>query len=159
MSDKPMYVYIIEAIGADIIKVGVTIDVHRRLRGLQGCFPYKLKLLAIISGGVEVERKLHRLFHEHQFRGEWFAAQPIRDWVAAGCVIPSGLPPVEPLTTDRVVEPLEQVDLTGGVRTKLDHVLAIRMTPAMYQAVVLRSKSEGLTVSDWMRRVLNRAST
>jgi hypothetical protein len=32
------------------------------------------------------------LFHEHRFRGEWFSAEPVRYWIAAGCVVPDELP-------------------------------------------------------------------
>jgi len=91
MTDRPMYVYFVEAVGAGIIKIGVTVDVSQRVSDLQSCFPYQLKLLTFIPGGLNLERTLHMLFHEHRFKGEWFNAEPVRDWIVAGCVVPDEL--------------------------------------------------------------------
>lgn len=69
------YVYAIA--GAGKIKIGITREPDRRLRGLQMMCPVELDLVchrlfptSVLSG--QVERMLHVKFQAHRWRGEWF---------------------------------------------------------------------------------------
>jgi hypothetical protein len=52
------------------IKIGIASDVNNRLRSLQCAFPYKLRVVATISGNHE--RMLHKKFSQYRMMGEWF---------------------------------------------------------------------------------------
>jgi hypothetical protein len=55
------------------VKIGFTSgDVVSRVRYMQIGNPHKLNLIAAISGGTDVERRLHDRFSHHRVRGEWF---------------------------------------------------------------------------------------
>lgn len=85
---KPSYqqqpdeaVYIVEAVGGDMVKIGMV----RRLRGLSnrmaelqaGC-PYPLRLVLVVPGlGQSDEKALHKLFDAHRIRGEWFKIEGV----------------------------------------------------------------------------------
>ncbi|MFC5789701.1 GIY-YIG nuclease family protein, partial [Agromyces tardus] len=58
----------------DVVKIGTTADLHRRLRGI----PHE-RLLAIEFGGRELEVQRHAQFAEYRRVGEWFTACPQLD--------------------------------------------------------------------------------
>lgn len=58
------------------IKIGVSNDPQRRLKGLQTGYPYPLQILATIEGGAMLEIEYHERFAEHRLHGEWFAPHP-----------------------------------------------------------------------------------
>ncbi len=66
------FVYFVEALGLDMVKIGAARDVDRRLRQLQVGCPVELKLLAQTSGGEIAEVALHRRFEKSHVRGDWF---------------------------------------------------------------------------------------
>jgi DNA-binding transcriptional regulator YdaS (Cro superfamily) len=69
---KNGFVYFIEAIGADAIKIGWALKPERRLRDLAiGC-PLELKLLAAAPASLGHEGRLQTIFAAHGIRGEWF---------------------------------------------------------------------------------------
>lgn len=55
----------------DRVKIGFTTDLPTRMKQL----PHD-KILALITGAVSDERKLHRKFDDIRITGEWFAADP-----------------------------------------------------------------------------------
>ena len=65
-------------IGSEIgpIKIGMAIDVGKRLISLQACSPCKLSVLATTTGGIKAERIYHRQFTAHRLHGEWFNPAP-----------------------------------------------------------------------------------
>lgn len=69
-------VYFVEAEGVDRIKIGSTADLKKRLADLRNISPITLHLLAVVEGGVAVERTLHDRFASSRLHGEWFAASP-----------------------------------------------------------------------------------
>ena len=58
------------------IKIGMAANISRRLAGLQGCCPYKLRVLAFIDGGRGLEAEYHAEFAADRLMGEWFERTP-----------------------------------------------------------------------------------
>lgn len=56
------------------VKIGITANVSRRLKQLQGNYdPGALIVVGVISqGGIDVERQLHERFAQYRLHGEWF---------------------------------------------------------------------------------------
>lgn len=54
------------------IKIGYTIDIQERLKGLQTSSPLTLYLYKIIPGNTIDEKTLHKEFKEYHLRNEWF---------------------------------------------------------------------------------------
>ncbi len=78
-----MSVYFITARDLNMVKIGHGADPHRRRHSLQiGC-PSKLRVEALVAGGVEAERVFHRRFSMHRVRGEWFSLSPEIETVIA----------------------------------------------------------------------------
>lgn len=70
---RPAVVYIAEsAVGAHagLVKIGTTTNLAARMKALE-CHP-----LAVIPGGVEKERELHRRYRRSRVAGEWFRLSP-----------------------------------------------------------------------------------
>ena len=69
---KKFSTYAIEAVGRDIVKIGKTLDVERRLEELQIAAGHELALLGFVRNDIEgeVHRQL-RAMRAH-VRGEWF---------------------------------------------------------------------------------------
>ena len=66
-------IYLIKTKGNDFYKIGYTSDsVNKRLKSIQTCCPYKLKVINKINGAMEQEKILHTLFKEYRTQGEWF---------------------------------------------------------------------------------------
>ncbi len=70
-------IYFIKSTTNHEIKIGFTSgDVTKRLSTLQTSHPYKLELLATISGNTKFEKSLHRKFQQYRLKGEWFQPHP-----------------------------------------------------------------------------------
>jgi hypothetical protein len=72
------WVYVIEAMGQNLFKVGFTTrDPEARLQQLQTASPHKLDLLTAFSckNPPQLEAALHQMLEQHTNRvqGEWFA--------------------------------------------------------------------------------------
>ncbi|MCX4429455.1 GIY-YIG nuclease family protein [Streptomyces mirabilis] len=79
-SRKPSHVYVIGMEGSAFVKIGfTTTDPRKRLSSLQTGQPSALRLLWHCDGGATLERDLHRRFHAHHVRGEWFNLAPLGD--------------------------------------------------------------------------------
>ena len=68
--DRTGWVYFVQ--GADLIKIGTTRTVNKRILALCGGSPVPLKLLLVIPGSTELERCLHRQHENARAHGEWF---------------------------------------------------------------------------------------
>lgn len=77
------FVYFIEAVGCNRVKIGHTTNLLIRLKKLQQHAPFELKVLlsirlksGIFQGGnfslEELETELHERFREFRIIGEWF---------------------------------------------------------------------------------------
>ena len=61
------------------IKIGLAMDVEKRLAQLQVGNPYKLKVIAsfYVDSKIkaqQIEKSLHKKFMKHSIRGEWFTS-------------------------------------------------------------------------------------
>ena len=57
------------------VKIGISIDVEDRLRGLQTSNPYKLDVITSFDAGVEAfkhEKHFHDLYAKYNTSGEWY---------------------------------------------------------------------------------------
>ncbi|MEQ6028197.1 GIY-YIG nuclease family protein [Streptomyces salinarius] len=75
-------VYLLGAEGLDLVKIGTTTDVDRRVRTMQTGLPLTLSVLWTCEGGRELEGALHQEFRKHNRRGEWFDLTSLGDPVA-----------------------------------------------------------------------------
>lgn len=65
------------------IKIGISIDVEKRIKTLECAVGEKLSLLATIGGGRTVEAFLHDYFAENRLVGEWFdLSDRLRSFIA-----------------------------------------------------------------------------
>lgn len=72
-----LFVYFVQSGPDGPIKIGSASNVAARVRALQiGC-PDRLRVLAVLTGGLRKEHELHERFAESRKEGEWF-------WPAAG---------------------------------------------------------------------------
>ncbi len=78
MPDQPQVVYFLQQGDGGPIKIGIAegTRLDRRLKQLQTASPLPLRLLGIIEGGSDLERRLHEKFAGCRLEGEWFSAAP-----------------------------------------------------------------------------------
>lgn len=72
-------VYYIQGSATGLIKIGLSRNVQRRLNGLQGSSPDRLRVLAIdwrVRDRGYVEGLLHDRFRDSRAHGEWFHPTP-----------------------------------------------------------------------------------
>jgi hypothetical protein len=72
--DRDSVVYFLEGVGGHVIKIGFSSSPLERLKQLQPGCPFRLRLLATMSGGQATEILLHRKFDHLRLHGEWFSA-------------------------------------------------------------------------------------
>lgn len=81
---KPRFVYFVQQGDDGPIKIGLAIDVGKRLDHLMAANSAELIVKAIIPGSVELESELHLRFARHVIRGEWFRPAPeIVEYIAS----------------------------------------------------------------------------
>jgi hypothetical protein len=74
-------VYFIKA--GDSIKIGVSVDIPRRMSELRVGCAHKLELIATIDGSYAEESRLHAALDQHRLRGEWFSdCEEVRDVIS-----------------------------------------------------------------------------
>ena len=66
------WLYLIEAVGTGLVKVGMTTDIERRFTQLIGENAVELKLVGVMEGNSADERAAHDLLKAHRVHGEWF---------------------------------------------------------------------------------------
>ena len=110
------FVYIIEAVGRGMVKVGWAVDPEERLKTLQSGCPDKLVLRQKIGTSrrrvVELEQVTHDWLKDCWVRGEWFVADSprIQSILELGdCFfVPLGVQPLEAIRTKRRLIPMSQ---------------------------------------------------
>jgi hypothetical protein len=68
--------YFILCESANLVKIGITNNIERRMGGLATQSPVPVKLLGHIEGGRAMESHLHARFAKIRHHGEWFQATP-----------------------------------------------------------------------------------
>lgn len=63
----------------DMVKIGRTTDIVRRLANMQVSTPYEIDCLLLLKGQGKDERKWHKRFAADRVRGEWFKLTPELD--------------------------------------------------------------------------------
>jgi endogenous inhibitor of DNA gyrase (YacG/DUF329 family) len=66
------YIYLIQAEDNELIKIGFSNNVKRRMKILSNSSPAKLKVLRVIKADSQYESFLHNMFREYRLHGEWF---------------------------------------------------------------------------------------
>jgi hypothetical protein len=80
---RSTYIYFVEAVGQDRIKIGKADDPETRVRQLQTGSAVELRLLAVTLGQPSLEAELHAAFANDRIQGEWFrASNELRDYIA-----------------------------------------------------------------------------
>lgn len=70
MDKGVQYVYFISC--GEFVKIGSTQNIKNRLREFEVGNPYRLDLLALVPGTMDLEYSLHGKFYSKWYRGEWF---------------------------------------------------------------------------------------
>jgi hypothetical protein len=66
----------------DLVKIGVTIDIKKRLKSLQTGCPGELEVIGKMRGGLKMEQHLHRKFGHLRYNREWFRpGQDLLDFI------------------------------------------------------------------------------
>jgi hypothetical protein len=63
------------------IKIGYTTDLERRMEYLQKGTPERVRLVAVLPGGRELEKKLHQRFNGAWISGEFFGAEAVMEFL------------------------------------------------------------------------------
>lgn len=67
------FVYFIECVGHDFVKIGYSKSVHARLRSLRPSTPFPLKCVGfVITKSRALEKMFHRRFRSQHYKGEWY---------------------------------------------------------------------------------------
>ena len=70
-----MYVYFIQVVDKDILKIGKSLKPNKRFKSLNTSTPFTLELEWLIEYDEKeenLERDLHKLFDKYRSKGEWF---------------------------------------------------------------------------------------
>lgn len=74
---SPRYLYIALAERADMVKVGLSRNPHKRVRGLYCVFKERPRLVDFFQVGLEIESRFHQLLRSRAAHGwEWYPNQP-----------------------------------------------------------------------------------
>lgn len=119
-----MYVYLIEAVGVGMLKIGASVRPKQRLGSLQGACPTQLALVGFFRGEKAEERRLHKLFGALRTHHEWFQDVPeIREefsrqetWIASQ--------PLQPPTVTDVSARMRRIKELHRVKNPQEGVLA-----------------------------------
>lgn len=66
-----------------MIKIGWSQHPKKRLKELQTACADKLRLVGVMEGDADTERRLHWFFRNVRVRGEWFEADAVLLWLVA----------------------------------------------------------------------------
>jgi hypothetical protein len=77
-----MTVYIVRPGARNIVKIGHTGNIHKRIKEMQISSPERILLIATIEGGEREERQIHTRLRSERIRGEWFKlSKPVREFL------------------------------------------------------------------------------
>jgi Meiotically up-regulated gene 113 len=92
-------VYFVEAVGLDLIKIGHSRDIGKRMRRLSTGCPAPMRLLGTMPGGEKIERHYHERLAAFRVHGEWFRKAPEVASLLAGI---NAVPEPPPQATKRI---------------------------------------------------------
>lgn len=69
---KPGFVYFIEEVGAERVKIGFSIAPWKRLNSLRLSTGAEVRMLWLFEGTRELELRYQEMFQNHRLDGEWF---------------------------------------------------------------------------------------
>ena len=100
MPERSPTVYLIQC--QDLVKIGTTGNLNRRMEELQKELPSPAKLLAAGPGGLTFERRLHSRYAAWRKHGEWFqlTENQIQELIP---VVQSGMPKVQCVRCKRAI--------------------------------------------------------
>lgn len=144
-------VYVIGAPSSNVVKIGTTREIERRLRNIQLMSPIPVSVLWAHPGDRELELKLHHHFARFRTHGEWFdfPFAPVRliKWAVEGepwnrtpvslsksAPIPArafaplrdGTAPLFRAVADHIRQEIARGDLPAGARVPARHIYAAR---------------------------------
>ena len=80
------FVYFARAASTGLVKIGISTDPTKRLRGIQTGNGEEIEIVLILPGGRHLECKLHSRFKHQRERGEWFREEgKLLDFLADKC--------------------------------------------------------------------------
>lgn len=86
---QPHRVYFVQQGEGGPVKIGVTDNVVRRVKELEGLRGARLTLLAAMPGTMELEQAIHQAFAPYRIEGEWF--QPVADVMVMAMLAAGGM--------------------------------------------------------------------
>lgn len=104
VAPRSSYVYFIQAQEGGPVKIGWTVNPHKRLKALQAASPYKLVIRHALRGTQQLEHYLHERFAGCRLEGEWFEVHPDMP----GCLHADGLSTANWLDDDAKIRIFEQ---------------------------------------------------
>lgn len=75
-------IYIIGNKVLDICKIGFSERPNRRIKSIQGSFPFELEILSIREGTRKEEKEMHLLLEDYRINGEWFTLSSVSSKLA-----------------------------------------------------------------------------
>jgi hypothetical protein len=78
-----MSVYLVEAVGADRVKIGYSQNPAGRIQSIATSSPFPIAALAIRDGDMALEKAMHRALADKRTTGEWFSKfDGVVEWFA-----------------------------------------------------------------------------
>jgi len=91
---QPGYVYFMHAVGTDIMKIGKTTNILKRLRAVDQGVPFTMQLVSVelVHDMDRTEDSLKKKYRAYNIKGEWFKFPPeiLKQWP----LVENGLPPL-----------------------------------------------------------------
>jgi len=90
---EPLVYFVQFPLEPQLIKIGHTMNLQKRLIGLMTTSAMPLRVLGVLAGGFAKEQELQLKFRKHRHHGEWFSPDPeVLAFIAENCSPPC-LPP------------------------------------------------------------------
>ena len=71
------FVYFVQGESGGAVKIGFSKNPEIRIKELQTGYPDTLKILCLIPGNEQTEKRFHKQFDNYRLNGEWF--EPVQD--------------------------------------------------------------------------------
>lgn len=142
------YVYAIEAVGTNYVKIGTTTDLDQRLVNLSTGCPHEVRYVGRWEGDLQTETAIHQALVTYRRRGEWFDIGAERAvWEVTRLL---GHAPF----TDREIYLLGQLDVTQQDRAETSFQQAQKIRELEAELAIAKAVpfSEPQSLRDWRIR-------